>query len=87
LSEIIHVLKTGCRWQDCSPEYGIASIAGAGAGAWTSTTRSITNPYNIVFHLRLDDGKLAPADVKTVWHGILRSTVKGDDLKKVGPDD
>jgi hypothetical protein len=34
-----------------------------------------------------DDGKLGPADVKTVWHGILRSTLKGDDLKKLGPDD
>ena len=55
--------------------------------AWTSATRNITNPYNLVFHLRLDDGKLAPADVKTVWHGILRSTLKGDDLKKLGPDD
>jgi acylphosphatase len=55
--------------------------------AWTSTSRSITNPYNLVFHLRLDDGKLARADVKAVWHGILRSTLKGDDLKKLGPDD
>jgi acylphosphatase len=55
--------------------------------AWTSTTRSITNPYNLVFHLRLDDGKVAPGDVKTVWHGILRSTLKGDDLKELGPDD
>jgi transposase len=22
LSGIMHVLKTGCRWQDCPPEYG-----------------------------------------------------------------
>ena len=36
--------------------------------AWTSTTRKITNPYDLVFHRRSDDGKLAPADVKTVWH-------------------
>jgi acylphosphatase len=55
--------------------------------AWTSTTRNITNPYDLVFHLRSDDGKLAPANVKTVWHGILQSTLKGDDLKKLGPDD
>jgi acylphosphatase len=55
--------------------------------AWTSTTRNITNPYDLVFHMRSDDGKLAAADVKTVWHGILRSTLKGDDLKKLGPDD
>ena len=55
--------------------------------AWTSMTRNITNPYNLVFHLRPDDGEIAPADVKTVWHGILQSTLKGDDLKKLGPDD
>ena len=55
--------------------------------AWTSTTRNITNPYDLVFHLRSDDGRLAPADVKTVWHGILRSTLTGDDLKKLGRDD
>jgi acylphosphatase len=54
---------------------------------WTSTTRSITTPYALVFHLRPNDGNLAPADVKTVWHGILQSTLKGDDLKKLGPDD
>ena len=55
--------------------------------AWTSTTRNITDPYDLVFRLRSDDGKLSPADVKTVWHGVLRSTLKGDDLKKLGPDD
>jgi acylphosphatase len=55
--------------------------------AWTSTTRNITTPYTLVFHLRPDDGKLAPANVKTVWHGILQSTLKGDDLMKLGPDD
>jgi acylphosphatase len=54
---------------------------------WTSTTRNITTPYTLVFHLRPDDGKLAPANVKTVWRGILQSTLKGADLKKLGPDD
>jgi acylphosphatase len=54
---------------------------------WTSTSRGIYNKYDLVFHLRPDDGKLAPADVKTVWHGILRSTLKGDDLNKLRPDD
>jgi acylphosphatase len=55
--------------------------------AWTSKSRNITTPYDLVFHLRPDNGKLAPADVKTVWHRILQSTLKGDDLKKLGPDD
>ena len=55
--------------------------------AWTSTTRNIANPYDLVFKLRPDDGKLSPADVKNVWHGVLRSTFTGDDLRKLGPDD
>ena len=55
--------------------------------AWTSTSRNITNPYNLVFHLRPDDGLLALAEVKTVWHGILKSTLTGHDLKKLRPDD
>lgn len=55
---------------------------------WTSTTRSITNPYDLVFTLRGDDDEaLSPAEVKAAWHGILRSTLQGDDLKKLGPDD
>jgi hypothetical protein len=54
--------------------------------AWTSTSRNITTPYDLVFHLRPDNGKLGRADVKTVWHSILRSTLKGDDLNKLGDD-
>ena len=53
--------------------------------AWTSTSRNITNPYDLVFKLRADDGKLSAAGVKEVWQGILKSTLKGDDLKKLAP--
>ena len=55
--------------------------------AWTSASRNIANPYNLVFPLRPDDGVLAQTDVKTVWHGILQSTLNGDDRKKLHPDD
>jgi acylphosphatase len=55
--------------------------------AWTSTSRNIVTPYNLIFRLRSEGGKLAPADVKSVWRGILESTLKGDDLKKLDPDD
>jgi acylphosphatase len=55
--------------------------------AWTSTSRNITNPYDLVFKLRTDDGKVSPGDAKVVWHSILESTLTGDDLKKLGPDD
>lgn len=54
---------------------------------WTSTTRNITTPYTLVFKLRDDDKVLSNAEVKDVWHGILKSTLKGEDLKKLGPDD
>ena len=55
--------------------------------AWTSTSRNITDPYDLVFKLRHKDKKLSAADVKDVWHGILKSTLKGDDLKKLRDDD
>jgi acylphosphatase len=54
--------------------------------AWTSTSRGVTNPYDLVFKLRPDDGKLSPEDAKEVWRGILKSTLKGDDLEKLRPD-
>jgi acylphosphatase len=55
--------------------------------AWTSTSRNITDPYDLIFNLRPKDKTLSPADVKDVWQGILKSTLKGDDLKKLRDDD
>jgi acylphosphatase len=55
--------------------------------AWTSTSRNITDPYDLVFNLRQKDKTLSAADVKDVWQGILKSTLKGDDLKKLSDDD
>ena len=55
--------------------------------AWTSTSRNITDPYDLVFKLRPEDKTLSKADVKDVWRGILKSTLKGDDLKKLHDDD
>ncbi|MGO9770518.1 MAG: hypothetical protein ACLPSW_13375 [Roseiarcus sp.] len=55
--------------------------------AWTSMSRDITNPYDLVFKLRADDWNLPAADVQEVWQGILKSPLKGDDLKKLGDDD
>jgi acylphosphatase len=54
---------------------------------WTSTSRNITDPYTLVFRLRGDDNVISKFDAKAVWQGILKSTLKGDDLKKLGPDD
>jgi acylphosphatase len=55
--------------------------------AWTSTSRNITDPYNLVFTLRADDKTISEKEAKEVWHEILRKTLKGEDLNKLGPDD
>ncbi len=51
--------------------------------AWTSTSRNITNPYDLVFHLRSTDEQIISRhDAKTIWNDIAKSTLKGDDLAK-----
>ena len=54
---------------------------------WTSTSRNITNKYNLVFELRADDTAISPTDAKAVWHQILEKTLNADDLKKLQPND
>jgi len=49
---------------------------------WTSTTRNITNPYDLVFELRPDDKKISRGDAKAAWNAIAQKTLKGDDLAK-----
>ena len=54
---------------------------------WTSTSRNITTPYNLVFTLRESDETISEDDAKAVWRQILQSTLKGDDLKKLSDKD
>jgi acylphosphatase len=54
---------------------------------WTSTSRNITTPYTLVFKLRADDNVISKKEAKKVWHNILETTLKGEDLKKLGDDD
>jgi acylphosphatase len=54
---------------------------------WTSTSRNITTPYTLVFTLRADDKAISKSDAKDAWHQILRSTLKGEDLRKLDKDD
>jgi acylphosphatase len=53
---------------------------------WTSTTRNITTPYTLVFALRADDGVISKSEAKDVWHQILRTNLRGEDLQKLGED-
>ncbi len=50
--------------------------------AWTSTTRNITDPYDLVFTLRPADSEISLDDAKAAWNKIAESTLKGDDLTK-----
>ena len=50
--------------------------------AWTSASRNITNPYDLVFSLRSTDDQISLHDSKTIWNNIARITLKGDDLAK-----
>ena len=54
---------------------------------WTSSSRNITNKYNLVFKLRAHDAKISPADAKAVWRQILETTLNADDRKKLRPGD
>ena len=54
---------------------------------WTSTSRNITTPYTLVFKVRAHDKVISKSKVKDVWHEILRTTLEGDDLQKLGDDD
>jgi acylphosphatase len=54
---------------------------------WTSTSRNITTPYTLVFTLRAHDKVISKSDAKDVWHKILRTTLRGEDLQKLQDDD
>jgi acylphosphatase len=49
---------------------------------WTSKSRGITNPYDLVFQLRPAGDEISPKQAKAVWNAIAEGTLKGDDLAK-----
>ena len=49
---------------------------------WTSTSRNITNPYDLVFQLRPANDEITKNEAAAVWNAIAESTLKGDDLDK-----
>jgi len=49
---------------------------------WTSESRKISNPYDLVFNLRSADDPISAKEAKVVWNTIAESTLKGEDLTK-----
>jgi acylphosphatase len=50
--------------------------------AWTSTSRNITTPYDLVFQRRPANDEINKKEAATVWNSIAQSTLKGGDLAK-----
>ena len=49
---------------------------------WTSTSRKIANPYNLVFTLRKNDGAVAEKETNEEYHRILKATLSKEDYEK-----
>ena len=49
---------------------------------WTSTSRNITNPYDLVFQLRPANDEISKKKAAAAWNTIAESTLTGDDLAK-----
>jgi acylphosphatase len=53
---------------------------------WTSVTRNINQPYDLVFDLRPDNTIISKDEAKSVWLGVCEKTVKGADSGKCNKD-
>jgi acylphosphatase len=49
---------------------------------WTSISRGISNPYNLVFHLRPDDSMITKHEAKEVWLAICEHDVASEESGK-----
>jgi acylphosphatase len=50
--------------------------------SWTSTSRNISNPYDLVFNLRPGNSEISGKEAAAVWNSIAESTLMGEDLTK-----
>jgi acylphosphatase len=50
--------------------------------SWTSVSRNISNPYDLVFNLRPANDEISKKDAAAIWNAIAESTLKGEDLAK-----
>jgi len=53
---------------------------------WTSVTRNITQPYDLVFDLRPDNTTISKQEAKKVWLAVCEKAVKGADTGKCNKD-
>jgi acylphosphatase len=49
---------------------------------WTSKSRSILTPYDLVFDLRPANNEISGEEAEAIWNRIAKSTLRGEDLAK-----
>ena len=49
---------------------------------WTSQSRGISKPYDLVFNRRPSNNVISTREVKATWNKIAEDTLTGDDLAK-----
>ena len=54
---------------------------------WTSVSRHISHPYDLVFTLRHDNTTITKDEAKAVWLDMCEKTVQGEDTGKCDKDD
>jgi acylphosphatase len=50
---------------------------------WTSSSRNITNKYDLIFALRDKKRKVSTDQAEATWHKILETTLNSADLQKL----
>jgi acylphosphatase len=53
---------------------------------WTSVSRNITHPYDLIFNLRPDNTAISKHEAKRVWLDVCEKSVRGADSGKCGKD-
>jgi acylphosphatase len=54
---------------------------------WTSVTRHISHPYDLIFSLRPDNTIIDKHEAKKVWLDVCEKAVKGEDAGKCNKND
>jgi acylphosphatase len=75
-------VKVGVSKAAVDPDLNTFTVVG-----WTSVSRDIKNPYDLVFTLRADNTTIKKKAAKSVWLQICNKAVKGEDVGKCEKED
>jgi acylphosphatase len=88
IDKVLEAIRAGTKRSSSDNKVNAASVAldpnlnAFTVFGWTSTSRNITNPYDLVFHLRPTGEQISKKEAEAAWNSIAESTLKGDDLTK-----